>query len=63
MAVSNIVKLRLLINHVPVDAAVSRSHTFAQTRWLGKQWCEKLKEHVDRQMFKILSKLPWGRVL
>ena len=58
--VSNIVKLKLLINHVPVDAVSRVLHT-SQTRWLGKQWCEKFKEHVDRQMFEIVIQAAVGK--
>jgi elongation factor 4 len=57
---SNMVKLQLLINSIPVDAVSRVVHT-SQTRWLGKQWVEKFKEHVDRQMFEIIIQAAVGR--
>lgn len=57
---SNIVKLQLLVNKEPVDA-VSRVVHHSQTRLLGKQWVEKFKEHVDRQMFEIVIQAAFGR--
>ena len=57
---SNIVKLQLLVNKEPVDA-VSRVVHHSQVRFLGKQWVEKFKEHVDRQMFEVLIQAAVGR--
>jgi len=57
---SNIVKLQLLINKEPVDA-VSRVVHYSQTKYLGKLWVEKFKEHVDRQMFEIVIQAAVGR--
>jgi elongation factor 4 len=57
---SNIVKLQLLVNKDPVDA-VSRVVHHSQTRFLGKQWVEKFKEHVDRQMFEVVIQAAVGR--
>ena len=57
---SNIVKLQLLVNKEPVDA-VSRVVHHSQTRILGKQWVEKFKEHVDRQMFEVVIQAAVGR--
>ena len=57
---SNIVKLQLLVNKEPVDA-VSRVVHHSQIRVLGKQWVEKFKEHVDRQMFEIVIQAAVGR--
>lgn len=58
--VSNIVKLQLLVNKEPVDA-VTRVVHISQTRWLGKQWVEKFKEHVDRQMFEVVIQAAIGK--
>ncbi|KAF7510797.1 Translation factor guf1 mitochondrial [Endocarpon pusillum] len=57
---SNIVKLELLVNKVPVDAVSRVVHT-SQVRHLGKQWVEKFKEHVDRQMFEVVIQAAVGR--
>ena len=57
---SNIVKLQLLVNSVPVDAVSRVVHT-SQTDRLGKQWVTKFKEHVDRQMFEIIIQAAVGR--
>ncbi|KAL9114604.1 MAG: hypothetical protein Q9227_001282 [Pyrenula ochraceoflavens] len=57
---SNIVKLQLLVNKEPVDA-VSRVVHNSQTRYLGKKWVEKFKEHVDRQMFEIIIQASVGK--
>ncbi|KAK4946323.1 Translation factor guf1 mitochondrial [Elasticomyces elasticus] len=58
--VSNIVKLQLLVNKEPVDA-VSRVLHQSQVRQVGKQWVEKFKEHVDRQMFEIVIQAAVGK--
>jgi elongation factor 4 len=58
--VSNIVKLQLLVNKEPVDA-VARVVHISQARHLGKQWVEKFKEHVDRQMFEIVIQAAIGK--
>ena len=57
---SNIVKLQLLVNSKPVDAVARVVHT-SQTDRLGRQWVEKFKEHVDRQMFEIIIQAAAGR--
>lgn len=57
---SNIVKLQLLVNKEPVDA-VSRVLHQSQVRYVGKQWVEKFKEHVDRQMFEVVIQAAVGR--
>lgn len=59
---SNIVKLQLLINKEPVDA-VARVMHHSQTRYVGKQWVEKFKEHVDRQMFEITIQAAVGKLV
>ena len=58
--ISNIVKLQLLVNKEPVDA-VARVVHISQTRYLGKQWVEKFKEHVDRQMFEVVIQAAIGK--
>ncbi|EEP81251.1 GTP-binding protein LepA [Uncinocarpus reesii 1704] len=56
---SNVVKLKLLVNKMPVDA-VSRVVHISQVPRLGKQWVTKFKEHVDRQMFEIVIQAAIG---
>ncbi|KMP05782.1 GTP-binding protein GUF1 [Coccidioides immitis H538.4] len=56
---SNIVKLKLLVNKVPVDAVSRVVHT-SQVARLGRQWVTKFKEHVDRQMFEIVIQAAVG---
>lgn len=57
---SNIVKLQLLVNSVPVDAVARVVHT-SQVDKLGKQWVTKFREHVDRQMFEVIIQAAVGR--
>ena len=57
---SNIVKLQLLVNSVPVDAVSRVVHT-SQAEKLGKKWVTKFKEHVDRQMFEVIIQAAVGR--
>jgi elongation factor 4 len=57
---SNICKLQLLVNKVPVDA-VSRVVHHSQVERFGKDWVTKFKEHVDRQMFEIVIQAAVGR--
>lgn len=57
---SNIVKLQLLVNQIPVDA-VSRVVHHSQAERLGKQWVTKFKEHVDRQMFEVVIQAAAGK--
>ncbi|KAK2747974.1 Translation factor guf1 mitochondrial [Myotisia sp. PD_48] len=57
---SNIAKLQLLVNKVPVDA-VSRVVHSSQVERLGRQWVTKFKEHVERQMFEVIIQAAVGR--
>ncbi|KAK2809047.1 Translation factor guf1 mitochondrial [Emmonsiellopsis sp. PD_5] len=57
---SNIVKLQLLVNKVPVDA-VSRVVHASQVQRMGRVWVSKFKEHVDRQMFEVIIQAAAGR--
>jgi len=57
---SNIVKLQLLVNKVPVDAVSRVVHT-SQTERLGRQWVTKFKEHIDRQMFEVVIQATAGK--
>lgn len=50
---SNIQKLQLHVNKIPVDA-VARVVHYSQTERIGKQWVTKFKEHVNRQMFEVV---------
>jgi elongation factor 4 len=57
---SNIVKVQLLVNKVPVDAVARVVHT-GQADRLGREWVTKFKQHVDRQMFEIIIQAVAGR--
>lgn len=57
---SNIVKLQLLVNKVPVDAVARVIHA-SQAERLGRLWVTKFKEHVDRQMFEVIIQAVAGR--
>jgi len=57
---SNIVKLQMLVNKVPVDAVSRVVHT-SQTERLGRQWVTKFKEHIDRQMFEVVIQATAGK--
>ncbi|MCJ1475051.1 Translation factor guf1 mitochondrial [Lambiella insularis] len=57
---SNIVKLQLLVNKIPVDAVSRVVHT-SQAERLGRQWVTKFKEHVDRQMFEVVIQATAGK--
>ncbi|KAI9740870.1 MAG: Translation factor guf1 mitochondrial [Claussenomyces sp. TS43310] len=57
---SNIVKLQLLVNKVPVDA-ISRVVHASQVDRIGRQWVQKFKEHVDRQMYEVVIQAVAGR--
>ncbi|WPH01753.1 translation factor guf1, mitochondrial [Acrodontium crateriforme] len=57
---SRITKLQLHVNKVPVDAVARVIHV-SQAERLGKQWVEKFKEHVDRQMFEVVIQAVTGR--
>ena len=57
---SNILKLQLLVNKVPVDAVARVVHA-SQAERLGRQWVTKFKEHVSRQMFEVVIQAAVGR--
>lgn len=57
---SNVVKLQLLLNNVPVDAVARVVHT-SQVERLGKQWVTKFRDHVDRQMFEVVIQAAVGK--
>ena len=57
---SEVVKLQLLVNKVPVDA-VARVIHHSQAERLGRQWVTKFKEYVDRQLFEIVLQAAAGR--
>ena len=56
---SNIIKLQLHVNKVPVDA-VARVVHYSEAERLGKAWVKKFKEHVDRQMFEVVIQAVAG---
>ncbi|KAK7959577.1 Translation factor GUF1 [Apiospora aurea] len=57
---SNLVKLQLLVNKEPVDAISRVVHT-SQVERLGRQWVNKFKEHVQRQMFEVIIQAAVGK--
>ena len=57
---SNIVRLQLLVNKVPVDAVARVVHA-SQTERLGRAWVSRFKEHVDRQMFEVIIQAAAGK--
>ncbi|ROT40933.1 GTP-binding protein GUF1 [Sodiomyces alkalinus F11] len=57
---SDLTKLQLLVNKVPVDAICRVIHT-SQAERLGRQWVTKFKEHVDRQMFEVVIQAAAGK--
>lgn len=57
---SNIIKMQLLVNKIPVDA-VSRIAHLSQVDKIGRAWVTKFKEHVDRQMFEIVIQATAGK--
>ncbi|KAF1358505.1 GTP-binding protein lepa [Lizonia empirigonia] len=57
---SSITKLNLLVNGQPVDAVSRILHT-SQVDRVGRQWVDKFKEHVDRQMFEVIIQAAAGR--
>ena len=57
---SNITKLQLHVNKVPVDAVARVIHV-SQAERLGKEWVSKFKEHVSRQMFEIVIQAVTGK--
>ncbi len=48
----DLVKLSLLVNHEPVDALACITHRM-RAEGRGRQLCERLKELIPRQLFKI----------
>ena len=57
---SNIIKLQLLVNKIPVDAVARVVHT-SQAERLGRQWVTKFKEHINRQMFEVVIQATAGK--
>lgn len=57
---SSITKLNLLVNGQPVDAVSRVLHT-SQVDRVGRQWVDKFKEHVERQMFEVIIQAAAGR--
>ena len=57
---SNVTKLQLLVNKVPVDAVARVVHS-SQVERVGREWVGKFKEHVSRQMFEVVIQAVSGR--
>ncbi|KAL8827953.1 MAG: hypothetical protein Q9191_002880 [Dirinaria sp. TL-2023a] len=57
---SNITKLQLLVNKVPVDAVARVIHTSEAER-LGRLWVTKFKQYVSRQMFEYAIQAAAGK--
>lgn len=57
---SDIVKLQLLVNKVPVDAISQVLHR-SQIARTGRKWVTKFKEYVDRQLFEVVIQAAVGR--
>lgn len=57
---SDIVKLQLLVNKVPVDAISQVLHR-SQVQRTGRKWVVKFKEFVDRQLFEVVIQAAVGR--
>jgi len=57
--VNNLVKLEIRVNQEPVDALAMIVHRDAAER-RGRQLCERLKELIPRQMFKIAIQAALG---
>ena len=56
----DLVKLSLLVNHEPVDALACITHRM-RAEGRGRQLCERLKELIPRQLFKIPIQAAVGR--
>ncbi|HYZ33981.1 MAG TPA: translation elongation factor 4 [Crenalkalicoccus sp.] len=62
-AESDLVKISILVNNEPVDALAFMAHRSAAEK-RGRQICEKLKELIPRQLFKIpIQAAIGGRVI
>jgi GTP-binding protein LepA len=60
---SDLVKISILVNNQPVDALAFMAHRSAADK-RGRQICEKLKELIPRQLFKIpIQAAIGGRVI
>ncbi|KAL7274305.1 Translation factor guf1 mitochondrial [Rhizina undulata] len=57
---SDIVKLQLLVNKEPVDAISQVIHR-GQAQRIGRQWVQKFKEYVERQLFEVVIQAAIGR--
>ena len=59
----DLVKLSLLVNHEPVDALACITHR-VRAEGRGRQLCERLKELIPRQLFKIpIQAAVGGRIV
>ena len=58
--VSDVVKLQLLVNKVPVDAVAQVMHKSQVVRQ-GRAWVEKFRGFVDRQLFEVVIQACVGK--
>ena len=59
---SDIVKLQLLVNKIPVDAISQVMHR-SQTARTGRQWTTKFKEFVSRELFEVVIQAAVGNTI
>jgi len=57
---ANVTKLQLLVNKIPVDAVARVVHHSHVDR-IGREWVQKFRQHVDRQMFEVVIQAAAGR--
>ena len=57
---SDVVKLQLLVNKVPVDAVAQVMHKSQVVRQ-GRAWVDKFKGFVDRQLFEVVIQACVGK--
>lgn len=59
---SDIVKLQLLVNKIPVDAISQVMHR-SQTARAGRAWVTKFKEFVTRELFEVVIQASVGNTI
>jgi len=56
---ADVVKLKLLVNHVPIDALSAIVHHSQAVRW-GREWTKRLKEMIPQQLYVIAIQAAIG---